>query len=88
MFRVPEEPAGDLSSPSGSGENLGLFLLRKDSERRATLHRVLTEYNDSVVRNIQDTLPQVHLTVCVCVCFCVRVYVSVCEKGHFTQSPH
>ena len=30
----------------------------------------------------------VWVSVCVCVCFCVRVYVSVCEKGHFTQSPH
>uniref|UniRef100_A0A8C7GIX2 mitogen-activated protein kinase kinase kinase n=1 Tax=Oncorhynchus kisutch TaxID=8019 RepID=A0A8C7GIX2_ONCKI len=32
------------ASPATSGENLGLFLLRKDSERRATLHRILTEY--------------------------------------------
>uniref|UniRef100_A0A4W4EML4 mitogen-activated protein kinase kinase kinase n=1 Tax=Electrophorus electricus TaxID=8005 RepID=A0A4W4EML4_ELEEL len=34
----------DLSSPSVTGEQLGLFLLRKDSERRNTLHKVLTDY--------------------------------------------
>uniref|UniRef100_A0A674B696 mitogen-activated protein kinase kinase kinase n=1 Tax=Salmo trutta TaxID=8032 RepID=A0A674B696_SALTR len=46
------------SPPSTRGENLGLFLLRKDSERRATLHRILTEYITDVVHNIQNTLPQ------------------------------
>lgn len=59
--RVPDEPQADMTtSPAGSGENLGLFMLRKDSERRDTLHRILTEYISSVVQNIQETLPQVH----------------------------
>lgn len=59
--RVPDEPQGDMTtSPAGSGENLGLFMLRKDSERRDTLHRILTEYISHVVQNIQETLPQVH----------------------------
>ncbi|KAG9334223.1 hypothetical protein JZ751_008471 [Albula glossodonta] len=57
---VPEDPSLEMSSPSSTGENLGLFLLRKDSERRATLHRVLTEYINTVVSNIQETLPQQH----------------------------
>uniref|UniRef100_A0A8C7M4P0 mitogen-activated protein kinase kinase kinase n=1 Tax=Oncorhynchus kisutch TaxID=8019 RepID=A0A8C7M4P0_ONCKI len=59
--RVSEEPSTvDMTaSPATSGENLGLFLLRKDSERRATLHRILTEYITDVVHNIQNTLPQV-----------------------------
>uniref|UniRef100_A0A4W4END5 mitogen-activated protein kinase kinase kinase n=1 Tax=Electrophorus electricus TaxID=8005 RepID=A0A4W4END5_ELEEL len=46
----------DLSSPSVTGEQLGLFLLRKDSERRNTLHKVLTDYIGQVVCNIQDSL--------------------------------
>uniref|UniRef100_A0AAR2KNS5 Protein kinase domain-containing protein n=1 Tax=Pygocentrus nattereri TaxID=42514 RepID=A0AAR2KNS5_PYGNA len=56
--RVPDEPQGDLSSPAVSGENMGLFLLRKDSERRNTLHKVLTDYISHVVGNIQESLPQ------------------------------
>ena len=79
VSRVPEEPVGDLGSPSSTGENLGLFLLRKDSERRATLHRVLTDDISLVLANIQDTLPPVGLghhslnVVCVCVTVCVCV---------------
>ncbi len=64
--RVPDEPQADMTtSPASSGENLGLFMLRKDSERRDTLHRILTEYMSNVVQNIQETLPQVrsHTTV-------------------------
>eukprot|EP00063_Salmo_salar_P047410 XP_014022245.1 PREDICTED: mitogen-activated protein kinase kinase kinase 5-like [Salmo salar] len=54
-----EASAVDMTaSPATSGENLGLFLLRKDSERRTTLHRILTEYITDVVHNIQNTLPQ------------------------------
>lgn len=34
-------------------------MLRKDSERRATLHRVLSEYITLVVLNIQESVPQV-----------------------------
>uniref|UniRef100_A0A8K9UCZ5 mitogen-activated protein kinase kinase kinase n=1 Tax=Oncorhynchus mykiss TaxID=8022 RepID=A0A8K9UCZ5_ONCMY len=60
VARVSEEPStvDMMASPATSGENLGLFLLRKDSERRATLHRILTEYITDVVHNIQNTLPQ------------------------------
>lgn len=64
--RVPDEPQTDMTtSPAGSGENLGLFMLRKDSERRDTLHRILTEYIDHVVENIRETLPQVHTNTAV-----------------------
>lgn len=38
---------------------MGLFMLRKDSERRATLHRVLTDYISLVVGSIQESAPQV-----------------------------
>uniref|UniRef100_A0A672PRM9 mitogen-activated protein kinase kinase kinase n=1 Tax=Sinocyclocheilus grahami TaxID=75366 RepID=A0A672PRM9_SINGR len=60
FLAVPDEPQADMTtSPAGSGENLGLFMLRKDSERRDTLHRILTEYISLVVQNIQEMLPQV-----------------------------
>uniref|UniRef100_A0A8C9XGQ4 mitogen-activated protein kinase kinase kinase n=1 Tax=Sander lucioperca TaxID=283035 RepID=A0A8C9XGQ4_SANLU len=49
----------DMSSPASTDENVGLFMLRKDSERRATLHRVLTDYISDVVSNIQESVPQV-----------------------------
>ncbi|XP_055066774.2 mitogen-activated protein kinase kinase kinase 5 [Misgurnus anguillicaudatus] len=59
FLAVPDDPQGDMTtSPSGSGENLGLFMLRKDSERRDTLNRILTEYINDVIQNIQETLPQ------------------------------
>lgn len=48
-----------MCSPAATEENMGLFMLRKDSERRATLHRVLTDYISLVVRNIQESAPQV-----------------------------
>lgn len=46
-------------SPVSTEESVGLFMLRKDSERRATLHRVLTDFNNLVVLNIQESAPQV-----------------------------
>uniref|UniRef100_A0A673I641 mitogen-activated protein kinase kinase kinase n=1 Tax=Sinocyclocheilus rhinocerous TaxID=307959 RepID=A0A673I641_9TELE len=59
FLAVPDEPQADMTtSPASSGENLGLFMLRKDSERRDTLHRILTEYISLVVQNIQEMLPQ------------------------------
>ncbi|XP_069559918.1 mitogen-activated protein kinase kinase kinase 5 isoform X2 [Brachyistius frenatus] len=57
-FLIPDDSASDMSSPSSTEENVGLFMLRKDSERRATLHRVLTDYISNVVFNIQDSVPQ------------------------------
>ncbi|XP_071326030.1 mitogen-activated protein kinase kinase kinase 5 [Trachinotus anak] len=55
---IPEDSPSDMSSPASTEENIGLFMLRKDSERRDTLHRVLTEYISHVIFNIQDSLPQ------------------------------
>ena len=46
-------------SPAAPGETPGLFLLRKDSERRATLHRVLSDHIGPVVAHVQDALPAV-----------------------------
>ncbi|XP_061103621.1 mitogen-activated protein kinase kinase kinase 5 [Conger conger] len=58
FLSVPDDSMTEMGSPASTGENMGLFLLRKDSERRATLHRVLTEYINIVVSNVRETLPQ------------------------------
>uniref|UniRef100_A0A8C6WY45 mitogen-activated protein kinase kinase kinase n=1 Tax=Neogobius melanostomus TaxID=47308 RepID=A0A8C6WY45_9GOBI len=55
LSRIPDDISTDLSSPCSTGESVGLFRLRKDSERRATLYRVLTDYINLVVSNIQDS---------------------------------
>ncbi|XP_022619973.1 mitogen-activated protein kinase kinase kinase 5-like [Seriola dumerili] len=55
---IPEDSASDMSSPASTEENIGLFMLRKDSERRDTLHRVLTDYIGFVISNIQESVPQ------------------------------
>uniref|UniRef100_A0A8D2C5I9 mitogen-activated protein kinase kinase kinase n=1 Tax=Sus scrofa TaxID=9823 RepID=A0A8D2C5I9_PIG len=44
--------------PSPEEKDSGFFMLRKDSERRATLHRILTEDQDKVVRNLMESLAQ------------------------------
>ncbi|XP_030637021.1 mitogen-activated protein kinase kinase kinase 5 [Chanos chanos] len=88
---VPEDSQGDMASPAGSGENLGLFLLRKDSERRDTLHRVLTEFISHVVQNIQDTLSQTdespitseHITELI---GCLRENIRSPDSKHLTNS--
>uniref|UniRef100_A0A8C6UR37 mitogen-activated protein kinase kinase kinase n=1 Tax=Neogobius melanostomus TaxID=47308 RepID=A0A8C6UR37_9GOBI len=55
FLSIPDDISTDLSSPCSTGESVGLFRLRKDSERRATLYRVLTDYINLVVSNIQDS---------------------------------
>lgn len=47
--------------PSPEEKDPGFFMLRKDSERRATLHRILTEDRDKIVTNLQETLTQVSI---------------------------
>ncbi|KAK2844874.1 hypothetical protein Q5P01_011533 [Channa striata] len=54
---IPEDSM-DMSSPTTTMENTGLFMLRKDSERRATLHRILTNSISHVISNIQESVPQ------------------------------
>nr|XP_046254382.1 mitogen-activated protein kinase kinase kinase 5 [Scatophagus argus] len=55
---IPGDSPSDMASPASTEESIGLFMLRKDSERRATLHRVLTDYINLVVFNIQESVPQ------------------------------
>ncbi|XP_029452776.1 mitogen-activated protein kinase kinase kinase 5 [Rhinatrema bivittatum] len=56
---IPDENFEDHSAPPSPEEkDSGFFMLKKDSERRATLHRILTEDQDKVVRNLMETLVQ------------------------------
>lgn len=55
FLSIPDDSITDMSSPCSTGESVGLFMLRKDSERRATLYRVLTDYISLVVSNIQES---------------------------------
>uniref|UniRef100_A0A8C7PDT4 mitogen-activated protein kinase kinase kinase n=1 Tax=Oncorhynchus mykiss TaxID=8022 RepID=A0A8C7PDT4_ONCMY len=84
---VSEEPSAvdTTASPATSGENLGLFLLRKDSERRATLHRILTEYITDVVHNIQNTLPQVEREHISELIGCLRENIRSPDRRHLTN---
>lgn len=45
--------------PSPEEKDSGFFMLRKDSERRATLHHILTEDRDKVVANLREAFMQV-----------------------------
>lgn len=59
-YSIPDENFEDHSAPPSPEEkDSGFFLLRKDSERRATLHRILKEDQDKVVRNLMESLAQV-----------------------------
>ncbi|KAG8444447.1 hypothetical protein GDO86_009576 [Hymenochirus boettgeri] len=56
---IPDETFEDHSAPPSPEErDSGFFMLKKDSERRATLHRILTEDQDKVVKNLMEALIQ------------------------------
>lgn len=67
---IPVENFEDHSAPPSPEEkDTGFFMLRKDSERRATLHHILTEDRDKVVANLREAFMQVRydarsLTTC------------------------
>uniref|UniRef100_A0A6J0SJ01 mitogen-activated protein kinase kinase kinase n=1 Tax=Pogona vitticeps TaxID=103695 RepID=A0A6J0SJ01_9SAUR len=59
FLSIPDENFEDHSAPPSPDEkDSGFFLLKKDSERRATLHRILTEDQEKVVRNLMEALAQ------------------------------
>uniref|UniRef100_A0AAR2L6E3 mitogen-activated protein kinase kinase kinase n=1 Tax=Pygocentrus nattereri TaxID=42514 RepID=A0AAR2L6E3_PYGNA len=59
FLSIPVEQFEDHSAPPSPEEkDAGFFMLRKDSERRATLHRILTEDKDKIVSNLQEALTQ------------------------------
>ncbi|KAM4633954.1 mitogen-activated protein kinase kinase kinase 5 isoform 1-T1 [Polymixia lowei] len=59
FLSIPVENFEDHSAPPSPDEkDSGFFMLRKDSERRATLHHILTEDRDKVVVNLMEALTQ------------------------------
>uniref|UniRef100_A0A8B9MEI3 mitogen-activated protein kinase kinase kinase n=1 Tax=Accipiter nisus TaxID=211598 RepID=A0A8B9MEI3_9AVES len=61
LLSVPDEGLAleDRStSPSLEDKDSGLFLLRKDSERRAILYKILKEEQNKVASNLQDCIAQ------------------------------
>uniref|UniRef100_A0A4W6C1E9 mitogen-activated protein kinase kinase kinase n=1 Tax=Lates calcarifer TaxID=8187 RepID=A0A4W6C1E9_LATCA len=88
LFRIPEDSPSEMSSPAATEENIGLFMLRKDSERRATLHRVLTDYISHVISNLQESVPQGssltadHITKLIC---CLRDNIRSPDRKQLTS---
>ncbi|MGH0137465.1 UNVERIFIED_CONTAM: hypothetical protein FKN15_024607 [Acipenser sinensis] len=61
FLSIPVENFEDHSAPPSPEEkDTGFFMLKKDSERRATLHKILTEDQDKVVKNLVEALAQVN----------------------------
>lgn len=61
LLSVPDEglaPEDRSASPSTEDKDSGLFLLRKDSERRAILYKILKEEQNKVASNLQDCIAQ------------------------------
>nr|XP_021576405.2 mitogen-activated protein kinase kinase kinase 15 [Ictidomys tridecemlineatus] len=70
FLSVPDESSAseDRNAPSSPDDrDQGLFLLRKDSERRAILYKILWEEQNQVVSNLQECVTQsseeLHLSV-------------------------
>uniref|UniRef100_A0A8C4X3G5 mitogen-activated protein kinase kinase kinase n=1 Tax=Erpetoichthys calabaricus TaxID=27687 RepID=A0A8C4X3G5_ERPCA len=56
---IPVENFEDHSAPPSPEEkDAGFFMLKKDSERRATLHKILTEDQEKIVKNLMEALSQ------------------------------
>ncbi|NXE79374.1 M3K15 kinase, partial [Cochlearius cochlearius] len=61
LLSVPDEGSASedrSASPSVEDKDSGLFLLRKDSERRAILYKILKEEQNKVASNLQDCIAQ------------------------------
>uniref|UniRef100_A0A669Q070 mitogen-activated protein kinase kinase kinase n=1 Tax=Phasianus colchicus TaxID=9054 RepID=A0A669Q070_PHACC len=61
LLSMPDEglaPEDRSFSPSSEDKDSGLFLLRKDSERRAILYKILKEEQNKVASNLQDCIAQ------------------------------
>ncbi|XP_073655319.1 mitogen-activated protein kinase kinase kinase 15-like isoform X6 [Tursiops truncatus] len=63
LLSVPDESSASEDRSAASSledSDLGLFLLRKDSERRAILYRILWEEQNQVASNLQECVAQVN----------------------------
>ncbi|CAM4694851.1 unnamed protein product [Leuciscus chuanchicus] len=59
FLSIPVENFEDHSAPPSPEEkDSGFFMLRKDSERRATLHQILTEDREKIVLHLLEALTQ------------------------------
>ncbi|XP_056113653.1 mitogen-activated protein kinase kinase kinase 5 [Rhinichthys klamathensis goyatoka] len=59
FLSIPVENFEDHSAPPSPEEkDSGFFMLRKDSERRATLHRILIEDKEKIVLHLLEALTQ------------------------------
>uniref|UniRef100_A0A8C1KDT4 mitogen-activated protein kinase kinase kinase n=1 Tax=Cyprinus carpio TaxID=7962 RepID=A0A8C1KDT4_CYPCA len=59
FLRSAESTSFDHSAPPSPEEkDPGFFMLKKDSERRATLHRILTEDREKIVLHLLEALTQ------------------------------
>uniref|UniRef100_A0A8C2E0X8 mitogen-activated protein kinase kinase kinase n=1 Tax=Cyprinus carpio TaxID=7962 RepID=A0A8C2E0X8_CYPCA len=59
FLSIPVENFEDHSAPPSPEEkDPGFFMLKKDSERRATLHRILTEDREKIVLHLLEALTQ------------------------------
>ncbi|TRY59171.1 hypothetical protein DNTS_032419 [Danionella cerebrum] len=59
FLSIPVENFEDHSAPPSPEEkDSGFFMLRKDSERRATLHRILSEDQEKIVLHLIEALTQ------------------------------
>lgn len=59
LLSIPDDHFEDHSAPPSPEEkDAGFFMLKKDSERRATLHQILSEDQDKVVKNLLESLMQ------------------------------
>uniref|UniRef100_A0A8D0HPV0 mitogen-activated protein kinase kinase kinase n=1 Tax=Sphenodon punctatus TaxID=8508 RepID=A0A8D0HPV0_SPHPU len=62
LVSVPDDSTASddrSASPSLEDRDSGLFLLRKDSERRAILYKILKEEQNKVASNLQECVAQV-----------------------------
>uniref|UniRef100_A0A674N1P5 Si:ch211-1i11.3 n=1 Tax=Takifugu rubripes TaxID=31033 RepID=A0A674N1P5_TAKRU len=80
FLSIEDSPSEMQCSPVSTEESVGLFMLRKDSERRATLHRVLTDYNN--LHSEGSSLSADHISELIC---CLRENIRSPDRMQLTS---